>query len=153
MNIDITQIQPIVDKIVELYRNELHNQGINASSTLSNSITSTIDVNDTKLVISFNLEPYWRYVEYGRRPGKMPPIDKISQWIRIKPVIPDPINGRIPDTRSLAFLIARKIGREGIPGRKPLTKVMYSDKVENLIEEIRSIVMTQLKQELMDELK
>ena len=150
MYIDVSKIQPIVDKIIQLYRNELQNKGINASSTLSRSVTSTIDINDTKLSISFNLEPYWKYVEYGRRPGKRPPMDAIEEWIKIKPIIPEPINGHIPDTRSLVFLIARKIGWEGIPARKPLTNIIYSDAVENMIQDIKSIIVEQLKKDLID---
>lgn len=148
MEIDLRQIQPFAEKLLQLYRAELKQQGINASSQLSRSATTVVEMNGTKLQISLNLEPYWKYVEYGRRPGKMPPIDAIAEWIRIKPIIPEPINGKVPDTRQVAFLIARKIGREGIEGRKPLTNIIYSDTVETLINDIKSAITQQLKQEL-----
>lgn len=41
---------------------------------------------------SISLAYYWKYVEYGRRPGKFPPPNKILDWIKIKPVIPRPVN-------------------------------------------------------------
>lgn len=44
---------------------------------------------------------------HGRRPGKFPPIQNIIEWIETKGIEAD-----IP-VKSLAFLIARKIAREG----------------------------------------
>ena len=151
MNIDLTQLQPFADKVLQMYRQELQNQSINASSTLSQTATSTVNMDGTRLVISLNLEPYWKYVEYGRRAGKMPPIDAIARWITIKPIVPNPINGRVPDTRQLAFLIARKIGREGIEGRKPISNIAYSDTMESLINDIKSAIVGQLKEQLLNE--
>lgn len=49
-------------------------------------------------------------VENGRKPGRMPPIDAIQLW-----VIRKGIAGR-DDSRSVAFLIARAIGRRGTKG-------------------------------------
>lgn len=59
---------------------------------------------------------YWYYLVYGRRPGKQPPIDSILGWLQKKGITSD-----IPE-RSLAFLIARKIGRLGTDiylGKRP----------------------------------
>lgn len=151
MNIDLTQLQPFADKVLQMYRQELQDKSINASSTLSQTATSTVDMNGTRLVISLNLEPYWKYVEYGRRAGKMPPVDAIARWITIKPIVPNPINGRVPDTRQLAFLIARKIGREGIEGRKPISNIKSSDAMESLINDIKSAIVGQLKEQLLNE--
>ena len=151
MEIDLTQLQPFADKVLEMYRQQLQNSGINASSTLSQTATATVEMNGTKLLISLNLEPYWRYVEYGRRAGKMPPIDAIAKWITVKPIIPNPINGRVPDTRQLAFLIARKIGREGFEGRKPITNIVYSDAMESLVNDIKSAIVGMAKEQLLSE--
>lgn len=151
MEIDVRQLQPFADKILTLYRQALQNKGIDASGTLGQTASSTIEIDGTKLIISLNLEPYWKYVEYGRRAGKMPPIDAIARWITIKPIVPNPINGRVPDTRQLAFLIARKIGRDGIEGRKPITEMVYSDTVETMLNDIKSAIVGQLKEQLLNE--
>lgn len=151
MEIDVRQLQPFADKILTLYRQALQNKGIDASGMLSQTASSTIEIDGTKLIISLNLEPYWKYVEYGRRAGKMPPIDAIARWITIKPIVPNPINGRVPDTRQLAFLIARKIGRDGIEGRKPITETVYSDTVETMLNDIKSAIVGQLKEQLLNE--
>jgi hypothetical protein len=61
----------------------------------------------TELTI-FSTMKYFTVLETGRKPGKRPPISVIEQWIKDKPIIPDGIS-----TKSLAFLIAKKIGEEG----------------------------------------
>jgi hypothetical protein len=61
----------------------------------------------TELTIFSSLK-FFTVLETGRKPGKRPPISVIEQWIKDKPITPDGIS-----TRSLAFLIARKIGEEG----------------------------------------
>jgi len=50
-----------------------------------------------------NVAPYHMYVEFGRKPGKWPPISKISAWC-----------GRKLGDPTLGFVVARKIGTEGI---------------------------------------
>lgn len=62
----------------------------------------TYTVNDD-LTLSFSLESYAPYVDKGRRPGKMPPLDNIRQWCRVR---------NIPEVA--AYPIALKIAREGI---------------------------------------
>jgi len=56
----------------------------------------------------FSSLKFFTVLETGRKPGKRPPISVIEQWIKDKPITPYGIS-----TRSLAFLIARKIGEEG----------------------------------------
>lgn len=150
MEIQLTKIQQLANGIVEQYRKVLADEGINASSTLSNTADVVVELNGDMVVISLQLEEYWKYVEYGRRPGKMPPIDNIKEWIKVKPIIPDARTGKIPSAEQLAFLIARKIGREGIPARHPINKTVYTDMTEQIIDAIKAEIVTQLKQQLLD---
>lgn len=154
MNIEINEaITNIVDRMLDLYKNKLVDNNINASNTLHDNASTVIEVNGLTLSVSFNLEDYWKYVEYGRRPGKRPPLDAIEQWIKVKPVVPKPINGKIPSTRQLAFLISRKIGWEGTKAKKPLEKAVYSDDMELLINELKNEIVSQLKQVFGDYVK
>lgn len=149
MNIEINQqIKDLVDSIADIYRQNL--EPSYATGNLSNFQTY-IDINDGRFLVTFELADYWKYVEYGRRPGKMPPINAIEQWVKVKPVVPNAINGRVPDTKQLAFLIARKIGREGITGKKPLTNTIYSEEVNIIIEAIKRALTEQVIQSLTDE--
>ena len=60
------------------------------------------------------LQDYWKYVEYGRKPGTFPNVGKIQEWIKIKPVIPRPLtNGIVPTEKQLSFLIGRSIKEKG----------------------------------------
>jgi hypothetical protein len=71
---------------------------------MSQSLGYRLDENGLTI---FSSEKYFTVLETGRKPGKMPPISAIEEWVRNKPIASD-IN-----PRSLAFLIARKIGEEG----------------------------------------
>lgn len=151
MNIDLTPIQKLADSVGELYRKQLENEGVNASNTLSDTAKAIVEYNGNTLLISLELEDYWKYVEYGRKPGKQPPINSIVDWIKIKPIIPEPINGKIPDTKQLAFMIARKIGREGVEGKHVINKTVYTNEMESIINDIKNEIMNQLKQQFIDE--
>ena len=51
---------------------------------------------------------------YGRKPGKFPNLTAIEQWIADKGIVPRPDkNGKSISTKSLAFLIGRKIANDG----------------------------------------
>lgn len=62
---------------------------------------------DVRGLTIYSSKKYFTVLETGRKPGKRPPIDVIEKWIRDKPIASD------ISPRSLAFLIARKIGEEG----------------------------------------
>ena len=144
------QIEKLVEQLASLYRSNLE-ESI-ASGTLSN-FTFRINLQGNYFEVIFLLPEYWEYLEYGRRAGKQPPIESIEEWIRVKPIIPYAINGKVPDTRQLAFLIARKIGREGTVGKKPLTNAMYSDTAENIIQEIKQAFANQVNDYLIEQIK
>ena len=145
-------IQEITDRMLELYRNKLIDKNINASNILSDSAEVIVEVNGTTLSVSFNLEEYWKFVEYGRRPGKRPPITAIEEWVTLKPIIPDPINGKIPSTKQLAFLISRKIGMEGTKAQRPLESAVYSDSMELLINQLKNEIVGQLNEQISNEI-
>jgi hypothetical protein len=55
--------------------------------------------------------PEWfQYMIYGRGPGKQPPPDRMLAWVQSNPSL---FTGSGISEKSLAFLIGRKIGREG----------------------------------------
>lgn len=110
-----------IDDFIETYKKCLIRDNKKASGNLIKSLKPmTISFNNNKIQADISIASYWKYVEYGRRPGKFPPMNKILEWIKIKPVIPRPMNGLKPPTEpQLAFLISRKIARDGIkPGNQ-----------------------------------
>ena len=76
----------------------------NVTGKMSQSLGYRIDENGLTI---FSSEKYFTVLETASKQGKMPPISTIEEWVKNKPIASD-IN-----PRSLAFLIARKIGEEG----------------------------------------
>ena len=82
----------------------------------ANQVQAMVREGDEAWTVTINLNEYWKYVENDTRPH-WPPPSAILRWVEIKPVLPHPdANGRIPSPRSLAYLIGRKISREGTTG-------------------------------------
>lgn len=103
-----------------------------ASGKMSDSLDYRIDAGGLTI---YSSEKYFTVLETGRKPGKRPPISVIENWIRTKPVASE------MNPRSLAFLIARKIGEEGSllyrqGGRSGVISDEINDKVlqEKLID-------------------
>jgi hypothetical protein len=70
-----------------------------------------------------NTAPHARVEEDGRRAGaKAPPVSAIEPWTirRRIPVTPDTPSRR----RSVAWLIARNIGRDGLPARRVVRRAI-----------------------------
>ena len=106
------------------YQDNLIRDGKVATGNLLNSIDYKVQYNDREIWVELHLEDYYKWVENGRAPGKFPPPDKILEWIRIKPIIPDDRGGRLPTEQQLAFLIGRKIAEQGIEPGKQLHNAM-----------------------------
>lgn len=125
------------EALEEQYREQIANKNAFASGRLFDSVKSIIETDDKAFEVSLSLEEYWKYVEEGRGPGKFPPLDKIEEWIRIKPVAPYPDSqGRVPTVKQLAFLIGRKIAEEGTEGQHLLEEAINNTQDwERLMEE------------------
>ena len=88
---------------------------------LSNSLGYNLKVYKSGgLELGFKAADYFKYVEEGRKPGKMPPVSAIAKWIRIKPIkIRDSNTGKFKsktpaNINSAAFAIAKHIGAYGV---------------------------------------
>lgn len=141
MNIEWRKLRQVLERyaeyFIELSRRELLQNNTNASGALTNSFRSKVIIDHDRYEVWIELEDYWKYIEYGRKPGKFPPLNKIKEWIRVKPVHPHTMtltrvwytNGRrrgepktirnerkyqaLPTTDQLAYLIGRKIAEKG----------------------------------------
>lgn len=115
-------LQDFATDIRERYKDVLANNDHIASHNLVDSIRTEVKVGDNAYEVTMTLKDYWKYVEYDTKPH-FPPPDAILKWIQVKPVIPRPdANGRIPSQKSLAYLIGRKIAREGTEGTHDLAR-------------------------------
>lgn len=74
--------------------------------------------------VLLNDAPHAAFIEYGRRPGaRMPPPRVIEQWLEAK------MRGRIRNrgkreasAKALAFVVARAIGRRGLPAHRIMAR-------------------------------
>ena len=97
-----------------------------ASGTLEKSLAYRLKIKGKSIDISIyakgKASQYFLARENGRKPGKQPPVDAILDWMRLKPIkLRDKESGKFKKPtevlkRQVAFLIARKIGRDGIKG-------------------------------------
>lgn len=110
-------------EVAEQYKNNLRESGHSTRPDhLINSITTSVVVDDKAYKVVMQLNEYWKYLENGTEPH-WPPVDAIRSWISYKPVLPRPgKDGRLPTPNQLAFLIGRKIAREGTTGTHDFEK-------------------------------
>lgn len=122
--------------IEDQYKTNLEASGRRATGNLITSINTKVDVDGSLFEITMDLEDYWYYVENGRSAGKFPPVSKILEWIRVKPILPYPDSrGKLPTENQLAFLIGRKIANEGFEGTNDLEHTIEAVDYETIIEE------------------
>ena len=105
-----------------------------ASGTLEKSLAYRLKIKGKSIDISVyakgKASQYFLARENGRKPGKQPPVSAILDWMRIKPIkLRDKESGKFQKPtealkKQVAFLIARKIGRDGIKGWKAFDYAM-----------------------------
>ena len=137
--------------IVDNYKAELEACGYQ-DGQLYRTLSYSVKMNSSSWLISISLEEYWKYIEYGRRPGKMPPLDVIEKWIKVKQILPRPLtlkSGKsvVPTIPQLSFLIARKIGRDGIRPR-PFFKQNFEAAKREYLAKIEEAIIQDIKESL-----
>lgn len=91
-------------------------------------------------------EDYTEVLEDGRKPGKFPPIKAIEQWILDKNI---KIEGKIKIS-SLAYLIARKIAKEGTEyfkqgGTDLISGVLTPARIQKIIDRVSQFHIQQFE--------
>lgn len=136
-------LNTVAKQILDEYRKQY-------PSDLTKSAQANVVEMDGKYYIQLELASYWKFVEFGRKPGKFPPQGAILKWMKKESIIPRGTKGNIPSKKSLAFLIGRKIAKDGIEGKYPLQKTM--DNLDNIGDKLAEAAMNdiiiKLKQDL-----
>lgn len=65
---------------------------------------------------------YAEYAEYGRKPGRMPPVKMMAEWAKKKLRVSD------KDKMSVGFVMARKIARRGTKGKHFFSSALETSK-------------------------
>jgi len=88
-----------------------------ASLRKTDIIVSRVSSREFKVLLK-DVVDYTRYVEDGRSPGKFPPPDKLIPWVERNMGL----TGK--EAKRVAFLIGRKIAREGQVGLEFIQKAI-----------------------------
>lgn len=147
---DLTQIKDIRDictQICDIYRNKMDQAGYDKNGELYN-FKWTTEWKDNLFEVYFDLPPYFYFAENGRRPGKMPPVNKILQWIEFKHLVPRSNNGRVPTTRQLAFAISKHIALHGTQGKHLFEKTLDDPNLDNLADKLVELITAEFEKEI-----
>ena len=96
-------LKEIGDEFVKKLQEQFDNKNLNFTGDAKNSLEAI--ASDNKLTI-YGLGRIL-FLEIGRRPGKMPPIEPIEKWVIGKLNVPE------DEARGVAFAIAKKIAEKG----------------------------------------
>ncbi len=126
------------EKIVTQLKDRLNQENLVASERLRNSIYGVV----TKTGINIFAEGYATFVEDGRGPGKMPPRDKILEWVKEKGLQSSNIKyKRANRLKDIAWMIAKSISEEGTIKR-------YNYQGSKFIDFVSKNIMTSLTKDV-----
>lgn len=150
--INITGVRDICNQIADVYRQKMDQAGYDKSGELYN-FTWVTEWNNNLFEVCFSLPDYWIYAENGRGPGKFPPSEAILKWIQFKRLVPRAINGKVPTTKQLVYLISRKIATLGTEGGYLFEKTLDDPNVDRLTDQIVDAITAEFEKEIEKELE
>lgn len=144
------EFESIKDDLIKRH-NEL---GMKASGLWESELNVEISERDSTTIATLSGLNYTEQLVYGRKPGKFPPIKMIEQWILDKGIS---IEGKLT-TSSLAFLIARKIAKEGTKyfqngGTDLIESVVTPERIQSIINQVKEINVVTMTKGLIEQLK
>jgi hypothetical protein len=134
------------DHVVSISKRNLTNKQKNSSKKLYNSIQGKVKANPNSFEVEFTMEDYGVFQDAGvsgtrkkyntpySYKSKMPPPKAFDKWLVKKGIAPRD-NGRFTSRKSLAFLIARSVYRNGIKPSLFFTKP-FEAAYKNLPQEL-----------------
>lgn len=137
------------DHVISVSKRNLTNGQKNSSKKLYNSIKGDVKAMPNSISIQFTMEDYGIYQDAGvsgkkkkyntpySYKSKMPPAKAFDKWIVRKGLAPRDKSGRFITRKSLGFLIARSVFRNGIKPSLFFTKpfeAAYKNLPEELVE-------------------
>lgn len=119
----VAELQLISNEFVSEYRTLLLQRSTSQSAALADSMLAEVITDERTVHIAVQLYAYWRWIEDGRGPGKQPPLQSIVEWVERSELANEAAQAGMT-VRQMAFLIARKIGREGTQGKHIIFDIM-----------------------------
>ena len=133
-----------------------------SSVTFQPKYTVTEDTTSIQIVTA---QEHWKYIEHGRKPGKMPPPNKLGKnWQVSQGIDPRQILAEIniksnpkakpkqlsfdKATKQLSFIIARSIGRRGLKPRPYIDRVLNDGRIAQLTKDLARVMSKDITIEL-----
>lgn len=115
----------------------------------SGNWAKSLEVDATEFTGVILGEAYTQQLATGRKPGKFPPIKSIEEWIKSKPIRFE----TEMKISQLAFLIARKIAREGTKyfqqgGTELIESVITPERIQGIIDKVAEFAISEFETEL-----
>ena len=108
-----------------------------ATGNLERSLVYAVEWAGRNFEIEFGMADYGKFVDKGRGPGKMPPIDAIKGPGKMPPIDAIKEWARVRGLpERIAFPVARRIGREGTAAR-PFFGSSVDEGIEGLVRDIQ----------------
>ena len=145
--IKIIGVTEVCNQIADIYRKKMDAADYNKQGELYN-FKWTTEWKGNLFEVTFDLPQYFPFAENGRRPGKMPPVNKILQWIEFKHLVPRSNNGRVPTTKQLAFAISKHIALHGTEGKHLFEKTLDDPILDNLADKLVELITAELEKEI-----
>lgn len=153
-------LQETLDKfksyVIQQSRSNLSKLRKNSSKNLYNSLKGEVINKDELHQVVFNMNYYGEFQDQGvsgkkkkyntpySYKSKMPPPSKLDKWIVKKGIAPRDKNGKFISRKSLQFLIARGIFKNGIKPSLFFTKP-YNDGLKRLPAEVQNAYGTDVE--------
>ena len=136
-------IQNWGNEFIKALQNNLLKKKSKATGQLYEKIEPSFKQTDTGYKMTISMMDYWKYIEDGRPPTKGGGNGKvyrnIFEWIKYKPDLQREI-ARSPDriaaTKSLAYVITRKIHREGTQPKPFIAPALKQVTTQTLAERV-----------------
>jgi hypothetical protein len=149
MNRDETKkaLEELRKYVIQQSKSNLSRLGKNSSKNLYNSIDGEVEAYPNSISLLFTMEEYGFFQDQGvsgtdkkyKTPfsytNKMPPPKALDKWIVRKGIAPRDKNGKFISRKSLQFLIARSIFKNGIKPSLFFTKP-FESAIKRMPEEI-----------------
>lgn len=148
--LEIMTPHEILKEEMELIRLELTQKHIDLGMKASGDWVNTIEAVTERLSGRIIAKQYTEQLVDGRKPGKFPPRSAIEKWIVDKGI--QSIDQSI-SISSLAFLIARKIAREGTEyfkqgGTDLVSAVITPERIQKIIDRVSTFQINSFTSEV-----
>lgn len=150
----LERLEDIAQNLIKALQNEFEDQGHNNTGAGMQSLRAEVSVEGDVFRITILGFDYLQYVNFGRYPGKMPPVQVILEWVNSRGIA----SGK--EAESMAWAIAKAIEREGIPTegayaysnngrRKGFIEIVKQEQEKAALQQARRAVIDMYREQLL----